>query len=178
MANRLFCCITFILFWGSCVKKEFKKDVLNGIWSLDSVYCNNEYNNRLFRSNLMEFDNDKIRFPRSVDENYMKTITFCKKKKWNFFYADSLGFYLTYSKDCNNLDTAYVRFINDKNIKQLRFELIFKHVVFFGRKGLTYYPKEKDLFEKLESLSKKINLENIHPELEIEIVDTFNRFTQ
>jgi len=176
MANRIFWSIGFILFLGSCVKKEFKKDVLNGIWSLDSVYCNYEYNNRLFRSNLMEFDNDKILFPRSMDENYMKTITFCKKKKWDFFYSDSLGFYLTYSKDCINLDTAYVRFINDKNIKQLRFELKFKHVVFFGRKGLTYYPKEKDLFSKLEMLSKPNSFENIHPE--IEVVNSYNRFTQ
>lgn len=75
MTNRIFWSIGFILLLGSCVKK----DVLNGIWSLDSVYCNYEYNNRLFRSNLIEFDNDKILFPRSMDENYMKTITFCKK---------------------------------------------------------------------------------------------------
>jgi hypothetical protein len=175
MKNKIFWCIAFISVFGSCIRKEHKKDGLIGIWSLDSVYCNYEYNNRLFFSNLIEFGNDEIIFPKSLDEDFMKTITFCERKNWNFFYSDSIGFYITYSEDCIDLDTAYVRFINDINIRQLRFELKFKHMVFYGRKGLTYYPNERDFFSKLELLSKEINIENIHPVI---VADSFNRFTQ
>jgi hypothetical protein len=179
MENGVLFKLVFICFFViSCSKKEFKKEALIGIWSIDSVYCNDQFSEGLFYSNAIVFDENNIDFPSTIDETFLKSKTYCKKEKWNFYYTDTLGYFFTFSSNCATLDTGYVKFINDENIRQLRFELKLSNAVYYGRKGLTYYPNEKDFFEKLESHSKKINLEDIHPEVEIENKDTFNRFTQ
>ena len=65
--NRLILKITIVvLLLISCNGKEFHKDVLIGIWSIDSVYYNNKFNNGLFFSNGLIFEKDKIIFPNSI----------------------------------------------------------------------------------------------------------------
>jgi hypothetical protein len=166
--------LCFLIFLFSCNSENSNKRALIGIWSIDSVYCNKEFSNKKFWSNLLLIEEDKLTFPKSIDNSYMETFISCNKKDWKFCFNDSLGYFLIFSNKCITNDTVYVKFINDKNIRQLRVELKFNSVVYYGRKGLTNYVEEENFFQELDSLSKNINLENLKQK---DIDTTFiNRF--
>lgn len=166
--------IFILIFIFSCNNERNWKKALIGLWSIDSIYCNNEFSNKRFWSNFILFEDDKISFPNSADESYTTTYVFCKKAGWTFNHNDTLGYYLTFSNKCISNDTIYVRFINDKKLKQLRFELKFKTVVYYGRKSLFNYSEEERFFQDLESFSKILDISDIKINEEDSLV--YNRF--
>ena len=178
LKKYIFFLVLIIYLSVSCSKREFNKKVLIGIWSVDSVYTKYEFNRGLFMSNLLLFEDNKIDFPQSAYESYLKTTLYCKKKNWDFLYSDTLGYFITYWGNCNTLDTAFIRFINDSNIRQLRCELKFKHAIYYARKGLAFYEAEREVYRKLETLSKVLSFDDIHSDPFEGMEDTFNRFTQ
>lgn len=155
-----FICFLSLMSVFSCQTNE-NKNALIGIWSIDSVYCNDEFSNGRFMSNLIIFEEDKIILPMSADENYMETFVYCKKNDWNLIYDDSVGYFFIFSNKCISQDTVLVRFINDRKIRQLRFQLKFSNVIYFGRKGLTQYPENEEYFQNLESLSRELDFSGV-----------------